>query len=70
MVLRFEKPEYSDDNEVDRKYITALMEQMQSSGAPPPELMGDLASGSIPGLDMGADGLPKVPGDLDGCPTQ
>ncbi|KAF5103975.1 hypothetical protein DV451_001082 [Geotrichum candidum] len=70
VVLRFEKPEYSDDNEVDRKYITALMEQMQSSGAPPPELMGDLASGSIPGLDMGADGLPKVPGDLDGCPTQ
>ncbi|KAF5099584.1 hypothetical protein D0Z00_001594 [Geotrichum galactomycetum] len=70
VVTRFEKPGYSDDNEVDRKYITGLMEQMQSSGAPPPELMGDLASGSIPGLDMGADGLPKVPGDLDGCATQ
>jgi peroxin-19 len=70
VVTRFEKPGYSDGNEVDRKYITGLMEQMQSSGAPPPELMGDLASGSIPGLDMGADGLPKVPGDLDGCATQ
>lgn len=70
VVTRFEKPDYSDNNDADRKYITGLMEQMQSSGAPPPELMGDLTSGSIPGLDMDADGLPKVPGDLEGCATQ
>ena len=42
VVLRFEKPEYSDDNEVDRKYITALMEQCRVRVRPHQSFMGDL----------------------------
>lgn len=70
VVTQFEKPDYSDENPEHRKYITSRMELMQNSGAPPSELMGNLAAGSIPGLDMDGDGLPKVPAELDNCAQQ
>lgn len=70
VVTKFERPDYSDDNSEHRKYITTRMELMQNSGAPPSDLLGSLASGSIPGLDMDTDGLPKVPSDIDNCAQQ
>lgn len=70
VVTKFEKSDYSDDNPEHRKYITTRMELMQNSGAPPSDLLGNLAAGSIPGLDMDADGLPQVPGDMDNCAQQ
>lgn len=70
VVTKFERSDYSDENPEHRKYITTRMELMQNSGAPPADLLGDLASGSIPGLDMDSDGLPKVPNDLENCATQ
>lgn len=70
VVTKFERSDYSDNNPEHRKYITTRMEMMQNSGAPPSELMGSLAAGSIPGLDMEADGLPKVPAELDNCAQQ
>ncbi|CAN6667420.1 peroxisomal membrane protein import receptor Pex19p [Trichomonascus vanleenenianus] len=70
IVAKFDDPKYSDSDEASRKYITERMELMQKSGAPPTELMGDLASGAIPGMDLGSDGLPKLPDDLEGCNIQ
>lgn len=67
VVLKFESPTYSDDNDDDRKYITQRMEDMQNSGTPPQDLLGDLTSGSIPGFDVDNGGMPK---DLEGCTTQ
>jgi peroxin-19 len=64
---KFEDSKYSDDDGACRKYIAEKMEDMQKSGAPPAELMGDLAGGGIPGLDMN---LNDIPNDLEGCPVQ
>lgn len=58
IVLKFEETTYSDTDKACRKYISAKMEAMQNTGAPPPELVGDLADGAIPG------GVPGgAPGD-------
>ncbi|KAB8606223.1 hypothetical protein FH972_025853 [Carpinus fangiana] len=43
IVKRFEKQGYSDSNAEDREYIVERMQQMQSQGAPPPDLVGDMA---------------------------
>ncbi|KAK9369273.1 Pex19 protein [Lipomyces kononenkoae] len=47
IVVRFENPSYSDDNEADRKYIVEHMQKMQESGSPPPDIMGELGPGAI-----------------------
>ena len=39
--------------------IVAACLQMQACGSPPKDIVDELA----PGLEMGADGLPKMPGD-------
>ena len=39
--------------------IAAACLQMQACGSPPKDIVDELA----PGLEMGADGLPKMPGD-------
>lgn len=57
---KFEAPDYSDNDAETRKFITDRMQEMQDSGAPPQELMGDLAAGAIPGLEGD-----KLPGDLE-----
>ncbi|KAJ3482703.1 hypothetical protein NLI96_g6799 [Meripilus lineatus] len=76
----FESPSYSDKNSEQGAQVVVLMNevrepsfyhlskppihiiyvQMQSLGSPPPEIMGPLP----PGLDVGPDGMPKLP---DGC---
>ncbi|TGZ80438.1 Pex19 protein [Ascodesmis nigricans] len=42
IVDKFEERTYKDDNEADREYIVERMQKMQSAGAPPTELMGDV----------------------------
>lgn len=39
--------------------LVDLLQQMQACGSPPKDIVDELA----PGLEMGADGLPKMPGD-------
>ncbi|KAH8088939.1 Pex19-domain-containing protein [Cristinia sonorae] len=56
----FDSPSYSDSNPEQGVKVVSLMNEMQSHGSPPAEIMGPLP----PGLDMGADGLPKLP---DNC---
>ncbi|KAK9469840.1 Pex19 protein [Lipomyces arxii] len=58
IVVRFERPGYSDTDEDDRKYIVDRMQKMQESGSPPADIMSDmgpaglgLGEGSIPGAD-------------------
>lgn len=59
IVTRFEKSSYSDDNSADRDYIVERMQEMQSAGSPPEDLVGDMAAAQ------------EALGDLDaGCPTQ
>jgi peroxin-19 len=72
----FEAPSYSDDDTEATTKVVSLMnevrvplsfwehaltcEQMQTHGSPPAELMGPMPAG----LEVGPDGLPKLP---DGC---
>ncbi|TCD64967.1 Peroxisome chaperone and import receptor [Steccherinum ochraceum] len=56
----FESPDYSDEDATQGVKVVGLMNEMQSLGSPPAEIMGPLP----PGLDVGTDGLPKLP---DGC---
>ncbi|TFK47301.1 Pex19 protein [Heliocybe sulcata] len=60
IVQIFEDPSYSEEDTEKGKQVVELMNEMQSHGSPPSEIMGPLP----PGFDLGADGLPKVP---DGC---
>ncbi|KAJ3117607.1 hypothetical protein HDU96_006205 [Phlyctochytrium bullatum] len=43
--------------EEETKRVTDLMQQMQECGNPPEAIMQELA----PGMEIGADGMPKVP---------
>lgn len=79
ITARFESPQYDDANEADKKYIADRMEEMQQSGAPPQELMGEISGGAIPGFDgmsggleglgLGGEGMPSEK-DLENCPVQ
>ncbi|KAF8252890.1 Pex19 protein [Wilcoxina mikolae CBS 423.85] len=54
IVLKFDEPNYKDENDADREYIVERMQKMQSAGAPPQELMGDMGQGLEP-PDLGSD---------------
>ncbi|EJD08510.1 Pex19-domain-containing protein [Fomitiporia mediterranea MF3/22] len=56
----FEDPSYKEDDQEKGAQIVSLMNEMQSFGSPPSEIMGSLPAG----LDFGPDGTPKLP---DGC---
>ncbi|PCH37145.1 Pex19-domain-containing protein [Wolfiporia cocos MD-104 SS10] len=60
IITIFEDPTYSDENTEKGTQIVTLMSEMQGYGSPPAEIMGPMP----PGLDLGPDGMPKVP---DGC---
>ncbi|KIP02759.1 hypothetical protein PHLGIDRAFT_32078 [Phlebiopsis gigantea 11061_1 CR5-6] len=59
----FEDPSYAPDNAEQGVKVVTLMNNMQDYGSPPSEIMGPLP----PGLDLGPDGLPKLP---EGCCIQ
>ncbi|PNS14094.1 Peroxisome bioproteinsis protein 19-1 [Sphaceloma murrayae] len=44
IVARFDRAEYSDDNQADRDYIVERMQKMQAAGSPPADLVGDMGS--------------------------
>lgn len=74
---KFEDPSYSDDSESDRAVITQLMDEMQETGAPPDEIMSNVADGSIPGgLDglglggLGGGKMPEMPENMPECNQQ
>ncbi|KAA8910413.1 Pex19 protein [Sphaerosporella brunnea] len=54
IVLKFDEPNYKDEDESCREYIVERMQKMQTAGAPPAELMGDVGQGLDP---------PDVPSD-------
>ncbi|KAK7689685.1 hypothetical protein QCA50_007480 [Cerrena zonata] len=56
----FDDPSYSEENVELSAKVSTLMNEMQSHGSPPPEIMGPLPAG----LDLGPDGMPKLP---EGC---
>ncbi|KAI0916542.1 hypothetical protein AcV5_003003 [Taiwanofungus camphoratus] len=60
IIAVFEDPSYSDEDTQKSVQILELMSEMQSLGSPPAEIMGPLP----PGLDLGPDGMPKLP---EGC---
>jgi len=59
IVALFEKSDYSDENPEDQMQILQLMNEMQSYGSPPTEIMGEMP----PGMSLGNDGMP----DLENC---
>ncbi|KAF8528455.1 Pex19 protein [Hysterangium stoloniferum] len=60
LIAIFETPSYSDENAEQAVEVLRLMNEMQSYGSPPTEIMGPMPAG----FELGADGLPKVP---EGC---
>ncbi|OBZ78334.1 Peroxisome biogenesis protein 19-1 [Grifola frondosa] len=60
IVAVFDDPTYSDEDMQKGIKVVELMQEMQSHGSPPSEIMGPLP----PGLDVGPDGMPKLP---EGC---
>ncbi|KII85650.1 hypothetical protein PLICRDRAFT_56871 [Plicaturopsis crispa FD-325 SS-3] len=56
----FDTPGYDEKDEETSLKIVTLMNEMQSFGSPPSELMGPLP----PGLSLGPDGAPQMP---EGC---
>ncbi|KAJ3219605.1 hypothetical protein HDU67_000093 [Dinochytrium kinnereticum] len=54
-ILKVYDAKLSSDDE--NKQVIDLMQKMQECGNPPEEIMQELA----PGLELGADGLPKIP---------
>jgi len=56
----FEDPNFKDGDPEKGAEIATLMNEMQSYGSPPTEIMGPLP----PGLDFGPDGTPNLP---EGC---
>lgn len=63
IVTIFEDPTYSPEDQEKGVRVVTLMNKMQTYGSPPPEIMGPMP----PGLELGPDGLPKLP---DGCNIQ
>ncbi|KAI6713109.1 hypothetical protein JHW43_004371 [Diplocarpon mali] len=63
IVKRFETKGYNDANSKDREYIVERMHKMQAAGAPPADLVGDMAAAQE--AFGGLDGTPE-----EGCPTQ
>ncbi|KIW82558.1 hypothetical protein Z517_05585 [Fonsecaea pedrosoi CBS 271.37] len=65
IVAKFEEPGYSDDDPKCREFIWEKMQEMQSEGAPPD----DLVANPLPGMGglLGGDG---GEGPEEGCPTQ
>jgi len=60
IVTIFESSSYSDDDLTQSTEVLKLMNEMQSFGSPPSEIMGEMP----PGFELGDDGLPKIP---EGC---
>jgi len=60
IITIFEAPKYSEEDPEQGIKVVTLMNEMQSFGAPPTEIMGDLP----PGMNLGSDGLPQMP---EGC---
>ncbi|TPX59963.1 hypothetical protein SpCBS45565_g07621 [Spizellomyces sp. 'palustris'] len=52
----------AETSEEDGKRVADLMQKMQECGNPPDEILQELA----PGLEIGADGMPKLPGGPGG----
>jgi len=59
IITVFEAKEYSEEDPQIGLNVMSLMNEMQECGAPPTEIMGELP----PGVAVGADGLPQLPGD-------
>jgi len=59
IITIFEANDYSEEDPQIGLNVMALMNEMQEYGAPPTEIMGELP----PGVPVGPDGLPQLPGD-------
>ncbi|KAF8323537.1 uncharacterized protein EI90DRAFT_3146988 [Cantharellus anzutake] len=60
LVAVFEQPGYKDGDSAYSAELMKLMNEMQSYGSPPTELMGNLP----PGFNLGEDGMPQLD---EGC---
>ncbi|KAG0042391.1 Peroxisome chaperone and import receptor [Gryganskiella cystojenkinii] len=61
----FDRPDFDDKSDSQAKSVIDLMQGMQDCGQPPADILDELA----PGLEMGTDGIPKMP-DMPECNMQ
>lgn len=62
IVDKFEEEDYSDSSKPHREFISEKLEEMQKSGNPPEELMGDMEKTGLPGFNFNNEDIPE---DLD-----
>ncbi|KAG0315272.1 Peroxisome chaperone and import receptor [Dissophora globulifera] len=65
IVAFFDRPDFDDKNDAQAKSVIELMQGMQDCGQPPADILEELA----PGMEMGTDGIPKMP-DMPECNMQ
>ncbi|KAF9578177.1 Peroxisome chaperone and import receptor [Lunasporangiospora selenospora] len=65
IVTFFERPDFDEKNDAQAKSVIDLMQGMQDCGQPPADILDELA----PGLEMGPDGIPKMP-EMPDCNMQ
>ncbi|KAF8982835.1 Peroxisome chaperone and import receptor [Entomortierella lignicola] len=65
IVAFFDRPDFDDKSDAQAKSVIELMQGMQDCGQPPADILEELA----PGMEMGADGVPKMP-DMPECNMQ
>ncbi|KAF9107068.1 Peroxisome chaperone and import receptor [Mortierella sp. AM989] len=61
----FDRPDFDDKSDTQAKSVIELMQGMQDCGQPPADILEELA----PGMEMGTDGVPKMP-DMPECNMQ
>ncbi|KAF9366139.1 Peroxisome chaperone and import receptor [Mortierella sp. NVP85] len=61
----FERPDFDEKSDAQARSVIELMQGMQDCGQPPADILEELA----PGMEMGADGVPKMP-DMPECNVQ
>ncbi|CCH46136.1 Peroxisomal biogenesis factor 19 [Wickerhamomyces ciferrii] len=58
IVDKFDEESYSDSSKPHKEFISTKLEEMQNSGNPPEDLVGDFNKTGLPGLNFGNDDLP------------
>lgn len=58
IVDKFEEESYSDSSKPHREFVSQKLEEMQNSGNPPDDLVGDFSKTGLPGFNFDSDDIP------------
>lgn len=59
IVDKFEEDSYSDSSKPHREFVSQKLEEMQNSGNPPDDLVGDFSKTGLPGFNFDSEDIPE-----------